>query len=260
MDSPVPRDHNNPPPDLLVGDDLRAKLARDHENLTARKDQLVDAGNRIPEVNDEDSARKVSDFVVQLSACAKAADAARVGEKEPYLNGGRVVDGFFKAISDPLDVVKKKAERSLTEYHRAVAAAERARREEEARKAAEAAAEARRKAEEEARAIADAKSLQDAVAAEKAAEQAAADAALAAKAADAKPADLSRTRGEFGAVSSLRTFWDFDSLDREKLDLETLRNYLPQEGLESAIRSFIKIGGRTLNGVRIFENTKVTVR
>ena len=98
--------------------------------------------------------------------------------------------------------------------------------------------------------------------AESAAAQAKADAVKARKAAEAKPADLSRIRGDHGSVMSLRSNWVHDegSLDRATLDLEGLREHLPVEALHKAIRSYIKAGGRELDGVRIFEQHKTGVR
>ncbi len=254
------RGHNAPPPDLLTGDALRTKLLEDHDALLRRRDELLAAEARIPPIDNEDAARKVSDFIKQLTAAAKAADTARVGTKEPYLEGGRGVDGFFKAITDPLATVKRNAEQKLTAFLRAKEAAERQRREDEARQqreAAEAARQAALKAEQDAQ---DAASLETAIAADKAADVAQADLVKAEKAADVKPAELSRVRGEYGAVSSLRTSWVFDTIDRETIDLEALRHHLPTDGLEKAVRSFIKAGGRELRGTRIFETTDAVVR
>ena len=80
------------------------------------------------------------------------------------------------------------------------------------------------------------------------------------KKADAKQADLSRTRGELGSVSSLRTDWVHDGFDREKIDLEALRQHLPADAIDQAIRSFIRAGGRSLRGTSIFEQTSAVVR
>ena len=254
------RGHNAPPPDLLTGDALRAKLQADHDALLKRRDELLAAEARIPAIDNEDAARKVSDFIKQITAAAKSADTARVGAKEPYLEGGRGVDGFFKAISDPLSDLKRKVERKLTDYLRAKEAEERRRREQEEREARERAEQARREAEAAAQAMRDAASLDEAVQAEKAAAAAQADAIKAEAAATAKPAELSRVRGEYGAVSSLRTSWVFDGIDRDALDLEALRQHLPIAGLETAIRSFIRAGGRELRGTRIYETTDAVVR
>lgn len=80
------------------------------------------------------------------------------------------------------------------------------------------------------------------------------------KKADANQAELSRTRGDLGSVSSLRTDWVHDGFDRAELDLEALRQHLPADAIDQAIRSFIRAGGRELRGTRIFEQTTAVVR
>lgn len=76
----------------------------------------------------------------------------------------------------------------------------------------------------------------------------------------AKPADYARQRGDYGALGTLSEHWDFSGLDRETLDLEKLRPHLPEDALEKAVRSFVKAGGRELDGVTIFLNEKAQVR
>ncbi len=248
---------NAPDAAQMLRDDLGLKNA----DLLARQAELLAAAERAPaEISDDETAGKVGDFIRQIAACAKAAEGARVAEKEPHLAASRVVDGFFKALTDPLDKAKKGIEARLTTYLRAKAEAERKERERiaaEERSAAEAAAKAAREAEERAQ---DAVSLGKAIEAADAAKQAQADAEAASKAAAAKAAELSRNRGDYGSVASLRTFMDFADLDRAALDLEALRQHLPVDALEKAVRSFIKAGGRELRGVRIFENTQAAVR
>lgn len=254
------RGHNAPPPDLLTGEALRSKLLDEHDALLRRRDELLAAEARIPAIDSEDAARKVSDYIKQITAAAKAADTARVGVKEPYLEGGRGVDGFFKAITDPLATVKRNVETKLTAYLRAKEAEERRRREQIEREAREQAEAARRAAEAAEKAARDSATLETAIAAEDARKVAEADLVKAEKSAEVKPAELSRVRGEYGAVSSLRTSWVFDEIDRATLDLEALRQHLPSDGLEKAVRSFIKAGGRELRGTRIFETTDAVVR
>ena len=252
--------HNSPPPDLLLGDALRDQLAEENSQLIARRDELLAAAGRIPPIDSDDVAGRVSDYIKQLTALTKAAESKRTDAKEPYLEGGRNIDGFFRAITDPVAKAKTAIERRLTDYLRNKEAQARREREEQERLAREAAETARREAEARARALADEQSLQAAIAAEKAAETASADLVKAAQAAAVKPAELSRTRGDYGAVSSLRTQWVFDEIDRASLDLEALRFHIPADGLEKAVRSFIKAGGRELRGTRIFETTVATVR
>ena len=239
---------------------LLERLTEEAAPLAKRRDELLAACDRAPaSIGDDETAGKIADLIKLITACSKNAEATRVSRKEPFLESGRLVDSFFKKITDPLDKAKKSVEARLTLWQRIKADDERWRREEAerlAREAAQKAAEAQRAAEQ---AMRDQASLETALRAEEAAKQAAADAVVAERAAAAKPAELSRTRGDVGAVASLRTFWDFTDLDRATLDLEKLREHLPADALEKAVRSYIKAGGRELTGVRIFENTATRV-
>lgn len=249
---------NNPPDDLTI---LRERLEDEAASLIERRDELLGSVERCPsDIQDEETAGKVSDLVKLISALHKNSEATRGARKEPFLASGRLVDSFYKKITDPLTAGKQKIEGYLTAYQRRKAEAERKRREEEARRQAEEAERAAQEAVRRAEALAHVEDLDVAIEAEEAAKQAQADAEAARKAAEAKPAELSRTRGDFGSVASLRTYWDFADLDRKALDLEMLRPHLPQDALEKAIRSFIKAGGRQLGGVKIFENTHAVVR
>jgi len=251
--------HNGPPADEDI---LRQSLLETNGDLVSRVDALMDSMTRTPEVVDASNAGAVGDFIKQLTGANKESDSRRKATKEPYLAGGRTVDGFFKSLDSKLLDAKKKMENRLDVHLRAVAEAERKQREEEARLQREEAARLQREADEKAASLATETDLDTAVAAEETATQANADAVQAEKSASANAADMSRTRGDYGSVSSLRTFRTFDekSVKRESLDLETLRDHLPAAALEQAIRSFIKAGGHTLKGVHIFEDTKTVVR
>lgn len=239
---------------------IRENLMEKHAEIMKRVTDLLEAAKRAPEkIESDEVAGRMGDFSKQLAACLKNTEAARVAEKEPHLAAGRTVDGWFKNLADPLDKAKAGVGRVLTDYLRVKEAAERAERERVAREeraAALAAAEASRLAEQ---AALDAKTMDAAIDAEDLARKAAADAALAAKEAAAKAADLSRTRGDLGSVSSLVEFWDFKDIDRDALDLEALRQHLPMEALEKAVRSFVKAGGRSIKGATVFENSKARV-
>ena len=254
--------HNRPPEDApSQAEVIRERLTAENADLLSRKDELVAALERVPDKIDDDTATRAADFIKQLTACRKDADSRRVGAKEPYLAGGRAVDGFFRPVMDALEKAKKAVEQRLTTYQREKAAEERKRREEEERQAREEAERAERAAAEaEAVAWHSEANLNSAIEAEEVARQAEADAVTAAKQADVKAADLHRTRGDLGAVASLRTYWDFEVLDIHQVPLEPIRAHLPVSAVEQAIRSFVKAGGRELPGVRIFENTSTVVR
>lgn len=245
--------HNEAPLDEL--------LFEESADLRARRDELIASAERAPAtIDDEEVCGKTADLVRLMSACIKGAEAARVARKEPFLASGRLVDAHYKRITDPLDKTKRTVEMRITTYQRAKAETERRAREAEARRQAEEAERQRREAEAAAANAQEEEDLIDAIAAEEGARQAEADAATAQKAALVKPADLSRSRGDYGAVASLRTFWDFTALDRDTIDLDALRAHLPIDAVEKAVRSFIRAGGRELRGVKIFENTATSVR
>lgn len=188
------------------------------------------------------------------------AESKRTDAKEPYLEGGRNIDGFFKAITDPIGKIKKiMIERRLTDYLREKEARERREREERERLARETAEKPAARPKPGPGRWRTSKACEAAIAAEKAAETASADLVKAAQAAEAKPAVLSRTRGEYGAVSSLRTQWVFDEIDREQIDLEVLRFHIPADGLRPSAHS-LRPEAAKLRGTRIYETTAAVVR
>lgn len=251
----APRDHN------IAQAPLKELLLEECASLAARCDELLRSVVRAPvTIRDEEGSGKVADLVRMITACRKAADTARVGRTEPFLAAQRLVMATYKQIIDPLDAAKRILEGRLTSYQRAKAEEERRRREAEARRAAEEAARLAREAEEAARAAQTEPELDTAITAEAIADQAQGDAVQAQRAAEVRPAELSRTRGDFGAVASLRTFYDFADLDRDKIDLETLRPFIPLDAIEKSIRAYIRSGGRELKGCRIFMNSQTAVR
>jgi hypothetical protein len=254
-----------PPPSPGIGHNrgpaLDVELAEQNAALEKRRDELLEAVTRAPvEIADNDASGKVADLVRLITACRKAAEASRVERKEPYLAAARVIDNYFRRITEPLDGAKQTLEARLSVYQRRVAFEERRRREEEARRAAEEADRLRQEALARERAAQTDAELDAAIVAGDAAEDAAAEAAAALRAAEVKPAELSRVRGDFGAVASLRRTWTFGDLDRDTLDLETLRPYFVIADLEKAVRAFIRAGGRHCRGVNIYETAETRVR
>ncbi|MGE0726394.1 MAG: hypothetical protein AB7O45_18620 [Alphaproteobacteria bacterium] len=251
--------HNAPPDPLAI---LRDNLAEKAGPLLARRREIEGRLPNVPErIDSDETAGKVADFVRLIAAAHKSAEGMRVAEKEPHLAAGRTVDGFFKAeLTDPLERAKRSLEPRLTDWQRRKAEAERARRlaeEQKAREEAERAAAAARAAADTLASDAD---LPAAIAAEESAALAAADAEAAARAAAAKSAELSRTRGDMGAVASLREAWVGEIEDRAALDLEALRPYLPMDALQKAVNAYVRAGGRGLRGARIFKSATTVVR
>ncbi|MEE8607176.1 MAG: hypothetical protein V3S55_06215 [Nitrospiraceae bacterium] len=263
QDAPAIGD-NRPPED---GDPLHERLLEVHGQLIERATRLIgDLGGRVPEIITDDAENeRASDYVKELTGCMKALEGARVSEKEPFLKAERTVDGFFKKARDTLEKVKKVVAKTKTLYERKKADEERRTREEAEREAREVAGRARLAAEAAGKALEDASDLTDsaldtAIDAEKKAEQAEKDVVQVARDANAKAADLSRTRSTAGAVSSLRTFWDHKEFVLADVDLNPLRYHLPAGAVEKAVRSFVRAGGRELDGVEIFENTESVTR
>lgn len=280
---------NFPPPED-VAEVLKQSLDIAAHDLLIRRDQLMASFGRAPTViEDETIAGKTSDLIRQIQTCAKHAEAMREDQKAPHLAAERAVDAYFhnnfttkgdKSNTSPLDSMRAQLEKRLTTYQLKKADEERKRREEEARIQAEAAAKAKAEADAALEAAtappSDVEALilggsapqtevsveqaQTAIATAEAAQKAAIEAQRSAD--NATMADLSRTRAEQGAVSSLRSEWTFNevSLDRGGLDLEALREHLPLDGLHKAIRSFIKAGGRELRGVEIYERHYTVTR
>lgn len=258
---------------------LRAALDEAAAALVERKDQLLAGFDRMPAtIADADQNNKAADMVRLITACAKAADAEREAYKAPFWQAGGLVDTVFKQIIDPLIArssgIKGKIETRMTSYQREVEAAERRRREEEAKKVREEEDRRRREAEEAARLAREAEERaesetdleyairagEEAKRAEEVARQAAADAVPVARAAEVKAADLTRERSDFGAVSSLRTFWDYRDFNRDAIDLDKLRPHLNEDDIKKALRAFIRAGGRSIDGATIFQNTVTQVR
>ncbi|MGH7746566.1 MAG: hypothetical protein ACREQ5_17670 [Candidatus Dormibacteria bacterium] len=247
-------------PDAITA--LRENLAEQFRELMERADKLLEAEIRVPaEVPDDETAGKVTDFIKQITAATKTAETHRVGAKQPHIDSGKAVDGFFKGISDPLEALKGRLNARLTKYLRAKEEKERQRRLEAERAAAAEAERLRQEALAAEAAVQTPAQLDTAIVKDNSAQKAEADLAKASKDAGAKAADLSRTRGDLGAVSSLKTFWDFRNLDYDKIELEKLRHHLPRASVEQAVRSFIRAGNKagSINGVDIFENTRAAV-
>ncbi len=247
----APMGHNLPP-DPLDPVEIARRLEETHARIFARADELKESVARMPdEIEDEVMAAKFTDTGAMVNACRKAAEAARVAEKAPFLDGGRQIQAYFGAPLATLDALKRKIQGPLTEFQIKKEREERRRLEAE-RKAAE---ERAKKLAEEAK---DEVDLEEAVAAED-------HAHTAAKAAEAKPAELSQSRGQYGSVASLRKTWTFTIENRSLIPIERLRPYLSDDAIDKAIRSLIRAEvtptGKAVDlpGVKIFQQAKSAI-
>lgn len=213
----------------------------------ARADALTEAYGRAPEtVSDDTTASKTTDLAKQLGACARAIEAKRKEHKGRYDTCGAVIHTAATYYTNNLAKLKKACETRLTDYQRRIAEVERKRREEEAERL-------RKEAAEREASLHNEDDLEEAI-------RAGAEAERAAKEAEAKAADLTKARGEFGSVASLRTFWTFEIEDIHAVPLETLRRHFTPDAIEKAVRAYVRDGGRELPGVRIFETQETRVR
>lgn len=238
-------------------DTLGASLTEKHAKLLDGATRMIEAADRIPIIiEDEENAGKASDFIKMVTGLQKGLEAERVNEKEPYLRLGRAVDGFFKVKIDALSTAAARAKRPLDTFLKKKAAEEQRRRQDEANVL-------RQRQEEEARAAQLLANANLAPEADKVMDQAVIteqQAAKAQQAAEAKPADMTHSRGESGARAALVTTWKGEIIDQALLDLNALRFHINPEALQKALNSFVKAGGRELVGARIFEDSQTVVR
>ena len=226
--------------DNLIGHNQIPEIESLTSDLKVRADELLAAVERVPATLDQATVGRAADFVKQIGTHAKMIEERRSAAKQPYLEAGRVIDGAFKSIADPLTAAKKRVEAKIGDYQRKVADEERKRREEEARRAAE----------EAERAAAEAKTATDLETAIQREEEA----KKAAEAALAKPAEMARTHGAMGAVATVRTTWEFEIENAADVPRQYCQ---PSDAL---IRMAVKGGERAIPGVRIYQRESTVVR
>jgi hypothetical protein len=220
----------------------------------ARRELLAEAEKlRAQAQRDADAAAAAAE---EARKAQEARDAARREEEAAFrrANEERIAsENAAKAAAD----ARRAADEEATKAAEAEAAAAK-------KRAEEAAAEARKKSAAEAAATINANAATKvADAAETRLDRAVATERQASRLenhAEAAPAELARTRGDFGSVSTLQRKWTGELENRKTLDLEKLREHLPEAALEQAIRAFVAAGGRALRGARIFEDTTAQTR
>ncbi len=211
----------NNPPALLIPTvlEINSHLTAETKRL---KERVAEVSKMVPafladhqSIETEETQGVAADIVAQIRGCAKSVEDRRKKQKEPWLDGGKVVDAYFKKIADTL-VSTAPIERLQTAYAKEVE-----------RKVREAAIERARLAKEEA----DLLEAQAAAALAKGnvaeashvldqAEVAATDAFDAERLASARPAEHSRTQSDFGVTSSLREVLVITLKDKAAVPLE----------------------------------------
>ena len=262
-DTPSAGIGHNRPPLALAPTEINDRMIEDERSLMARRDELVGMVNAFltehPTITDDDLKGRASDIGKALQGAQKVRLDHFTTTKKPFLEGGREVERFFKSIELALDGALRRIAAPITAYDIAVEAERRA---ELARQAAEAAAAAARAREELARQAAAAEAARQAnlpppverVAIETViSRQDAAETAE--RRASVKAADLTRSRGNFGSVASLRTLKNVELQDISKVPLRYL--VFDQSLATQDVRA-----GRVseIPGCRIFETKHTQIR
>ena len=241
--------HNRPPQPLdpaRLLDWLEPELT----TLRSRRAALLEAVGRFQSqhvpITDDEEQGAAAEFVRQLRAFVRACEDLRTTLGTPYLDCTRTLNEAFKRLEGEVISGREVVDRALTDYARIRAAEERIRR--------EAAAKAQR----------DAAALAELQARHAGADDAAWDRAVdttaraekAEKAAAAGAADLSRVRGDMGAVASLRERWEYEVIDFSAIPETFIKRIVDFDGVRAAIDG----GVREIPGLRIFDASRVSVR
>lgn len=212
--APPPIGHNRPPQPLTL-EEISAHVISESLELTKRREELL-AGvarfrEKFPTITDDETCGKASDFAGgkgAMNAWLTTAETKRETLKKPFLDGGRVIDGFFKELRGPIEAAQKEIRAKALAYMNEKEERER----EIARKEAEAAAKRAAEAERAALRTLDTEALERAA-------QAAQEAEAAQAHADAKPAEHTRVYGHLGTSMSVRQTWKADYAQSNLLEL-----------------------------------------
>ena len=268
------------------------RLARDYEMLATVVGELETEAATIPDViPDDDVKGKVASLIKRIRDAAKRADGFRELEGQPHFRRKQGVDQFFFGLIDRLakrdkknrDGISDRLQAALTDFDNRKLLEEQARRrkiaEEEARAAAKLRAEQLKRDQqaEEARLAAERARKPEMIAAkeevantaEVLATEAAIDATLAGvKAEDAyvatlaRPADIMRTRGSDGTLSTMAREGYAEIADARLLDKDALWPFISINEKEKALRQWAKSTGHNqqMDGAKIGFRNKSVVR
>jgi hypothetical protein len=253
------REHNAPPPPApLKPGEITAYLDYEGVQLIARRNEITAKLNdnlaRHPTINDDETLGNFAENVRMAKVLGASGEEQRVAHKRPFLTGERTVDGWFKAWKAPLDVALAPVQKAMDSYAAAKIARERAQAEAERKRAQ---AEADAAAERASQQLRQGHSASDALDVAATAAQAAEDADSRAQ---AKPADLTRTYGSFGAVASAREVWKWRVTDEDLIP----RRYLvvSDELVKQAAKKRDQTGKpiAVIPGIEWYSETKMGVR
>lgn len=267
--SPPPAGHNRPPLDELIPAEFREELLREQPEFLLRLDDLIGSASRAQATNDDELGRCGNLVNAYRKALAHVGNVHKV-VKQPYLDGGRLVDAEKNVLVERIEAAKRKVEHIGDVYvadKRAKEEAERKRIEAEQRAAAIEAAraeQAARDAEEAAaRAAADATTdaEREAAQADAARKQAEAEEAMAAAAlAAAAPTKAEPVRSDEGATVSGKQEWKSEVTDYEVAFMAVADDEKVREAIDKAIARRVKAGSRKIEGVRVWPVAKANFR
>lgn len=241
---PAPRDHNRPPPEEIIPLEFREQLLAERPDFLTRLDQFLGEGDP----NSEDYKpgavdRAKCEDPKTLGLCGDLINALRKAEqhvnsthktvKQPYLDGGRLVDAEKNALVGRIYAGRDKVQSLMDDY----AAEERKKqRELEASQAAE-----RAKLEELAR-------------------ENNLEAALPPPA--PAPVKAEPIRSDSGATVSIGTEWQGRVVDYTKAFRKVKEDAKVREAIDAAIKRIVKAtkGQMAIPGVELFEVTKTNAR
>jgi hypothetical protein len=294
MDTTNPRATigDNLPDPIDYAKDETGRLQADYAETARMVDSLLDEFEEMPEVIEETSQKgSVASLIKRMRDTAKRIDGLRELEKTPHFRRGQGCDQFFNGLLDRLSRREKKnrpgaadiLQQRLTDYDTKLLLAEQERRRKEAAEAAriararaEAEAKAAREAEEtrlaaERARLVETKAAKQAAAtmAQEAASAAAIEAAVAADQAEAayietlaRPADIMRTRGADGTLTTMARENYAEIEDATKLDMAVLWPFIALAAKERALALWARSTGhrQQMAGARIGDRPKSVVR
>lgn len=240
---------DNLPPPLITAD----QLAKDFSHLVEEVAAIETECDGLPNVaEDDEDLALITAAAGKIIKAAREIEAKRKAEKQPFQDGGEMVDDFFKHdLNARLSSRKAKLETVSTAYQRKKAKREQAERD---RIAAEAVAKAAA-AEKTVIETVKAGDVAGATAAVTESKSLAAFAAKASTAAAAPTSELGQVKTSAG-TAALVDNWTFSDMDMNTIDLEALRPHLTQGAVEAAVRSYIKSGRREIKGAIIFNDNR----
>ena len=244
--------HNLPPTDAQI---LTETLGEKYFDQITKVEDL--ASREIPdEISEEKVAGEITDYIKSLGLQKSEIEKIHTAEKKPYLDAGRVVDGFKNKYVEMLEDAKKRAlapldaflaRKEQEENTRLLAIAEENRKRAEAL-ALEAELHAKAEIHDTAEELMDKAFQKD--------EQAIAihDYAL-----SAPSSRLAKIRSSGGSSASRRTFWVAEYITPAGLDLNEVKDFFKPEEIQAAYDRHVKqyADSKELKGVKIYQKTEL---